>query len=199
MRTIIGLRAVLCVVVAMLAQHAARAIAEDAAPAAAADEIAKPSVEEPATRDEGKGRARARGRRAGDRHPRGDLPDDRIGCEGQRSAAGVFRPRDLAGEPLSVRCRRTGDAQRPARAGHRAIHAGNGQRAPAARSLRSRTGAAQVRGIPERVAKPVRQSRPCGGGLQCRTAAGAGMAGRLRPYAAGDAQLRLRHHRHDGR
>ena len=57
MRTIIGLRAVLCVVVAMFAQHAARAIAQDAAPAAAADEIAKPSVEEFATRDEGKGRA----------------------------------------------------------------------------------------------------------------------------------------------
>ena len=57
MRTIIGLRAVLCIGVAMLAQHAAQAIAEDAAPAAAADEIAKPGVEELATKDEGKGRA----------------------------------------------------------------------------------------------------------------------------------------------
>jgi len=51
MRTIIGLRAVLCIGVAMLAQHAAQAIAEDAAPAAAADENAKPGVEELATKD----------------------------------------------------------------------------------------------------------------------------------------------------
>ncbi len=47
--------------------------------------------------------------------------------------------------------------------------------------------------------QPVRQSRPCGGGLQCRAAAGAGMAGRHRLHAAGDAQLRLRHHRRHGR
>jgi hypothetical protein len=57
MRTIIGLRAVLCIGVAMLAQHSVQAIAEDATPTVAAEEIAKPSVEEPATKDEGKGRA----------------------------------------------------------------------------------------------------------------------------------------------
>jgi hypothetical protein len=56
MRTVIGLRAVLCVVVAMFAQPAAQAIAEDAAPAAVGGEIAKPGVEGPAaTRDDGKG------------------------------------------------------------------------------------------------------------------------------------------------
>ena len=55
MRTIIGLQAALCAVVVTLSQPAARAMAEDAAPAAG--EIAKPSVEELATRDEGKGRA----------------------------------------------------------------------------------------------------------------------------------------------
>jgi hypothetical protein len=54
MRTVIGLRAVVCIVVVTLLQPAARAMAEDAA---AAGEVAKPGVEEPATRDEGKGRA----------------------------------------------------------------------------------------------------------------------------------------------
>jgi Transglycosylase SLT domain/SPOR domain len=56
MRTVLGLPAALCIVVMTLAQPAGRAMAEDAAPAAAG-EVAKPSVEELATRDEGKGRA----------------------------------------------------------------------------------------------------------------------------------------------
>ena len=56
MRTVIGLRAVLCVVVAMLAQPAAQAIAEDAAPAVAGGEVAKPGVAESATSDDSKGR-----------------------------------------------------------------------------------------------------------------------------------------------
>ena len=64
------------------------------------------------------------------------------------------------------------DAQRPARARHRAIHAGNRERAPAARSLRSRAGAAEIGGIPERAAQPVRQSRACRCRLQCRDRAG---------------------------
>ena len=132
---------------------------------------------------------------ARDRHPRGDVPDDRIGGAGERPAAGVFRARDLAGKPLSVRCGRTAHAPRPARAGYRAIHAGNRQRAAVARSLRSRAGAAEIRGVPQRIAQPVRQSRACGGRLQCRPAAGAGMARRHRRDAAGDAQLRQRHHR----
>lgn len=49
MRTVIGLRAVLCVVVVTLSQLAARA--------AAGGEVAKPSIEELATRDESKGKA----------------------------------------------------------------------------------------------------------------------------------------------
>ena len=57
MRTVIGLRDLICVVVATLSPPVARAMAEDAAPAAAVGEVAKPSVEELATRDERKGRA----------------------------------------------------------------------------------------------------------------------------------------------
>ena len=41
----------------------------------------------------------------------------------------------------------------------------------------------------ERVAQPVRQSWPCRRRLQCRSAPGAGMAGRHRSDAAGDPQL----------
>lgn len=57
MRTVIGLRAVLCVVVVTLSQPAARAMAQVAAPSAAGGEVAKPSIEELATRDESKGGA----------------------------------------------------------------------------------------------------------------------------------------------
>src|SRR5882762_4359752 len=46
MRTGIGLQAALCIAVVMLALPVLRAIAEDAAPAAAGGEVAKPSVEE---------------------------------------------------------------------------------------------------------------------------------------------------------
>lgn len=57
MRTVIGLQVALCaVVVVTLSQPAARAIAGDAAPGVAG-EVARPSVEELATREEGKGRA----------------------------------------------------------------------------------------------------------------------------------------------
>src|SRR5258707_4062115 len=48
MRTGIGLQAALCVAVVMLALPVLRAIAEDAAPAAAGGEVVKPSVEEQA-------------------------------------------------------------------------------------------------------------------------------------------------------
>ncbi len=57
MRTVIGLRAALCVVVVTLAQPAARAMAEDAAPTAAGGELAKPGVEQSATGNESKDRA----------------------------------------------------------------------------------------------------------------------------------------------
>ena len=48
MRTGIGLQAALCIAVVTLALPVPRAIAEDAAPAAAGGEVAKPSVEEQA-------------------------------------------------------------------------------------------------------------------------------------------------------
>lgn len=54
MRTVIGVRAVLCVVAVMLLQPAAPAMAGDTA---LAGELAQPSVEELAVRDEGKGGA----------------------------------------------------------------------------------------------------------------------------------------------
>jgi hypothetical protein len=56
MRTILGLQAALCVVVVTFSQPAARATAEDAAPITAG-EVARPSIEELATRDENKGGA----------------------------------------------------------------------------------------------------------------------------------------------
>ncbi len=46
MRTGIGLQAALCIAVMMLLLPVPRAIAEDAAPAVAGGEVAKPSVEE---------------------------------------------------------------------------------------------------------------------------------------------------------
>ncbi len=57
MRTVIGLRAALCAVVVTLSQPAARAVAEDAAPAAAGSELAKPGAEGPATSTDSKDRA----------------------------------------------------------------------------------------------------------------------------------------------
>src|SRR5260370_39911661 len=45
-RTVIGLRATLCAVIVTLLLPATRAIAEDAAPAIARGEVARPSVEE---------------------------------------------------------------------------------------------------------------------------------------------------------
>ena len=56
MRTVIGLRAVLCVVAVTLVQPAARAMDEGTAPAATSGEGAKPA-EEPAITDKGKGGA----------------------------------------------------------------------------------------------------------------------------------------------
>ena len=194
-QTVIGLRAALCVAVVTLLSPA---IAEDAAPATGG-EVARPSVEELAIPQDAKGSQKPAetARETDTREAMCLMIESAAKAEGP--AAGVFRARDLAGKPLSIRCRGTGHAQRPARAGHRAIHAGDRQRAPPARSLRSGAGAAEIRGVPERIARPVRQSRACRRRLQCRTAAGAGMARRLRPDAAGDAQLRGRHYRHHGR
>ncbi len=52
MRTVIGLRAALCAVVVTLSQPAAQAVAEDAAPAAAGGEPARPGVEQSAAGDD---------------------------------------------------------------------------------------------------------------------------------------------------
>ena len=57
MRMVIGLRVLIFVVVTTLSPPVAGAMAEDAAPAAAVGEVARPSVEELAIRDERKGRA----------------------------------------------------------------------------------------------------------------------------------------------
>ena len=95
-------------------------------------------------------------------------------------AARILRPRDLAGEPLPLRRDRAGDAQRPARAGDCAVHAGHRERARPARSLQSGAGAAEIGGVPGRAARPVRQSRTGGRRLQCRPAPGAGVARRHR-------------------
>ena len=94
-RGAIGLCAALCVAVAAPLLPAERTFAEDAAPARTG--VARPSVEELAAQ-------KPADQCPGNRYPRGDVPDDRIGGEGKRPAAGIFRARDLAGEPLSIRC-----------------------------------------------------------------------------------------------
>ena len=141
------------------------------------------------------------GRRgAGERHARGDVPDDRSRRRGPHNLPLEFFARVIWQESrFQLRRGGAGDAQRPARAGHRAVHAGHRERARPARSLRSGAGAAEIGRVSRRAARPVRQSRPRGRGLQCRPAAGAGMARRHRPHAAGDAQLCCRHHRLHGR
>ena len=117
-----------------------------------------------------------------------------VGRESLEPAARILRPRDLAGEPLPLRRDRAGDAQRPARAGDCAVHARHRERARPARSLQSRAGAAEIGGVSGRAARPVRQSGTGGRRLQCRPAPGSGVARRHRCDAAGDAQLRSRHH-----
>ena len=96
----------------------------------------------------------------------------------ERSAAGIFRPRDLAGEPVPVGRDRPAHPQRRQRAGDCAIHAAHRSRAGLARSLRSRAGAAQVGGIPARAPGPVRESRASRCRLQRRASARARLARR---------------------
>ena len=64
----------------------------------------------------------------------------------------------------------------------------------AARSVRSGSGAAQIRRVSGRAAQQVRQSRLGGGGLQCRAAAGTRLARRITYPAERDPQLRLSGH-----
>ena len=83
----------------------------------------------------------------------GDLPAGRIGRAGARASVRVLRAIDLAGKPLSAQRGRPDDPQRPARAGHCAVHAGNGERARPVRSVRSGGGAAEIGGVPRGVAR----------------------------------------------
>ena len=128
-----------------------------------------------------------------------DLPASRIRGARQRPAGRILRPRDLAGEPLPRQRGRADDPQRQARAGHRAVHAGDRGGAAAAQSVRPDSGAAEVGRVPARPARPVRQSRACGRSLQRRPPPRARVARRHRPDAVGDAQLRFCHHRLDRR
>ena len=90
---------------------------------------------------------------------------------------------------FQLRCGGAGDAQRPARAGDCAVHAGNGERTRPARSLQSRAGVAEIGRVSRRVARPVRQSRdsrpppimPARGG--CRSGWPAPVGCRRRPAA----------------
>ena len=62
------------------------------------------------------------------------------------------------------------------RAGRGAVHAGNRGRARARRSVRSRAGDPEIGGAARRPARPLRQSRARGCGLQWRAGAGRGLA-----------------------
>ena len=119
-----------------------------------------------------------------------DLPDAGIGGERARPAAGILRAPDLAREPIQVRRGRSSHTERSARAGHRAVHAGNRRRAGPARSVRSGTGTAEVGRVPARAARAIWQSRARRRSLQRGAAARAGLAERNRRHAARDARLR---------
>ena len=113
-----------------------------------------------------------------------------FGGPGPRASLRVLRPPDLAGEPLPAQCGRSDDPKRPARPGHRPVHAGNGQRTRPVRSLRSGVGPAESGGIPRRAAPHLRQSRPRRRGLQCRPAPGARLARRTWRPSGRNPQLR---------
>ena len=199
MRTIIGLRAVLCVVVAMLVATAARAIAEDAAPAAApAKSQNRASKNPPPGTKQGQGAKPADSARETDTR-------EAMCLMIESAAKANDLPLEFFARVIWQESRFQSDAVGPVtRSGQRAQ--GIAQFMPGTASERRLLDPFDpVQALPKsaeflsELRKPVRQSRACGGGLQCRTAAGAGMAGRLRLHAAGDAQLRLRHHRHHGR
>ena len=161
----------------------APAAAQDAAPAKTG--VAIPSVEELAIPDEAnKGMLKKPAESAGESDTR-----EAICLMIESAARASDLPLEFFARVIWQESRFQSDAvgpvtrKRPARAGHRAIHAGNRERAPAARSLRSRAGVAEVGRIPQRIAQPVRQSWPCRGRLQCRSAPGAGMARRHRSDA----------------
>ena len=102
---------------------------------------------------------------AGERRARGDVPDDRVGGRASNLPLEFFARVIWQESRFQLRCDRAGDAQRPARAGDCAVHAGNRERTRPARSLQSGAGVAEIGRVPGRVARPVRQSRAGGRSL----------------------------------
>ena len=99
-------------------------------------------------------RRRPRLRRA--RHlRRRRLPADRGGCARERHRRGLLRPPALEGEPL----RRLGGQPR-GRAGHRPVHARDGEDARPRRRLQPGRGALRLRRLPRRALPRLRQHRP---------------------------------------
>ena len=126
---------------------------------------------------------------------RRDLPHAGPGRGGQRPAAGILRPPDLAGKPLQ-----SVDHQPDGGTGHRPIHAGDRRDARADQRLRAVAGAARVGELPARAAYHVRrQSRPGRRRLQCRPGRRRGLACRPRRPAVRDAGLCPPGHRLYGR
>ena len=174
----------------MAAMFTAPAIADDAAPAAAGDRFVRPSVEELAIPHAEAGEA-------------AEADTREAMCLMIESAARANDlPLEFFARVIWQESRFQSDAVGPVtRSGQRAQ--GIAQFMPGTASERRLLDPFDpVQALPksaeflERVAQPVRQSRAGGGGLQCRTAPGAGMARRHRSDAAGDPQLRLRDHRH---
>ena len=133
-RAVIGLRVAICVIVVTLCLAPGQGVAEDAA--IGGEIVAWPSVEGPAVpNDADENKPKKPGETAAETNTREAM------CLMIESAA---RAEDLPLEffarviwqesRFQVRCGGTGDAQRPARAGYRAIHAGDRHRTPAARS-----------------------------------------------------------------
>ena len=141
------------------------------------------------------GRSGSTARRKQSAHRRRHLPRDRAGRGGERTAGRVLRPRDLAGEPLQCPGR-----QPQGRAGHCAIHAGDGGLSRACRSVRSDRGAAK---FGELSARSESHSSAISGSPRPAYNAGPGRVAALlaepSPAAERDAQLRRDHHRLDRR
>ena len=197
MRTVIGLRAVLCIVIVTLLQPAARAMAEDAA---AGGEVAKPGVEELATRDEGKGRAQ----KPADNTRESDTREAM--CLMIESAARANDlPLEFFARVIWQESRFQSDAVGPVTR--------NGQRAQGIAQFMPGTASERrlldpfdpVQALPKS-AEFLRELRGQFGNLGLAAAAYNAGPRRVQEWlagsgydAAGDAQLRLRHHRRDGR
>ena len=144
-----------------------RRVSRRIAPSAPADP-AQPGVAEPAKQPERKLQTRQLQRSQGDRARERTREALCLMVESAARAANL--PLEFFARVIWQESRFQSDAVGPVtRAAsarrHCAVHAGNRERAAAARSLRSRAGTAEIRRVPQRVARPVRQSRPRGGGL----------------------------------